>query len=208
LVINESTESSGNIQLGPLKLDTDLLIAPLMDVTTPSFIMLCKHYGGVGQYTMPMVFINQIVAAPKTVRPYAEFVESNRPSSLQIVGSGKSIEDIERAIDILNSYNFDMIDINCGCPARHTCNSGGGASLMKSHRYKDLQTIIRTTIKTSNKPVSVKIRIGWDSEDGLKETVKMIEDEGASFITVHGRLAKQGYSGIVNLDAIKLVKMQ
>ena len=201
-----TSKEKNTIRLGSLKLETDLFIAPLMDVTTPSFIQLCKHYGGVGFYTMPMVFVNQIVAAPKTVRPYAEFVEQSRPSSLQIVGSGKSIEDIERAVDLLNSYDFDLIDINCGCPARHTCNSGGGASLMKSHRYNDLQTLVRTTIKTSNKPVSVKIRVGWDSDEGLKEIVKMIEDEGASFITVHGRVAKQGYSGIVNLDAIKLVK--
>ncbi len=186
-------------------METDLLMAPMMDVTTPSYILLRKHFGGVGMYTLPMVFVNQIVAAPKTIKPFAEFIEKNRPSGIQICGSGRSLEDIKKAIEILNSYDFDLIDINSGCPARHTCNSGGGASLMKPHRHNDLKNLIHTTIKFSNKPVSVKIRTGWDSKEGLKETVEMIENENPIFLTVHGRTAKQNYSGIVDLEAIRKV---
>jgi tRNA-dihydrouridine synthase len=86
-----------NIKLGSLKLETDLLLAPMMDVTTPPYILLCKHYGGLGLYTMPMVFVNQIVAAPKTVKPWMEFVEKNRPCGLQICGSGRGIDHIQHS---------------------------------------------------------------------------------------------------------------
>jgi tRNA-dihydrouridine synthase B len=192
--------------LGSLTFDNDLLIAPLMDVTTPSFVMLRNLYGGVGSYVMPMVFINQIVAAPKTIIPIAEFVEKVRPSGIQICGSGRSSEHIKIAVEILNSYSFDFLDINSGCPARHTCRSGGGASLLQSHRFNDYRNFIKNTVKYSNKPVSVKIRTGWDSTEMLKGIVRMIEEENAEFLTVHGRLAKQGYSGIVDLRSIKNVK--
>jgi len=192
--------------LGPLNLSSDLLLAPMMDITTPSYVLLIKYFGGLGLYSMPMVFINQISQAPKTMRPILEFAEKHSPSSVQICGSGKSYETIHEALDVLNSYNFSVLDLNAGCPARHTCNSGGGASLMKPHRYKDLHHLIQSTIKLSTKPVSVKIRAGWDSKDGLDQIVRMIEEEGAIFLTIHGRLAKQGYSGVVDIETIKHVK--
>ncbi len=195
-----------SVKLGSLELSSDLLLAPMMDVTTPSYVQMINHYGGLGLYSMPMVFINQISQAPKTVKPVLEFAEKNTPSSIQICGSGKSYETIKEALDILNSYNFSVIDVNSGCPARHTCNSGGGASLMKPHRFKDLQHLIHSTIKLSNKPVSVKIRTGWDSKDGMESIIKMVQEEGAIFLTIHGRLAKQGYSGVVDLRSIKLAK--
>ncbi|MBN2156180.1 MAG: tRNA-dihydrouridine synthase family protein [Candidatus Lokiarchaeota archaeon] len=195
-----------NVNLGPLKLSSDLILAPMMDVTTPSYILMIQHYGGLGFYSIPMVFVNQISQAPKTVKPVLEFAEKNIPSSVQICGSGKSYETIKMALDVLNSYDFSIVDVNAGCPARHTCNSGGGASLMKPHRFQDLQYLVHSIAKHSNKPVSVKIRTGWDSKDGLEGIVKMIEDEGASFLTIHGRLAKDGYSGTVDLDSIKKVK--
>jgi tRNA-dihydrouridine synthase B len=197
-----------NVKLGSLRLSSDLLLAPMMDVTTPSYVMMIESFGGLGLYSMPMVFINQIAQAPKTIRPVLEFAESHTPSSVQICGSGKSHETIKEALDILNSYNFTVLDINCGCPARHTCNSGGGASLMKSHRFNDLHHLIHSTISLSNKPVSVKIRTGWDSKRGLDQIIKMVEDEGAIFLTVHGRLAKQGYSGVVDIQSIKHTKEQ
>ncbi|MHA1897267.1 MAG: tRNA dihydrouridine synthase [Promethearchaeota archaeon] len=203
---NISENNETELRLGRLRLKNDLILAPMMDVTTPSYISLIKYYNGLGLYILPMVFVNQIVAAPKTIRPWLEYAEEERPSGVQIVASGKSVEQIEMAMDILNSYEFDIIDINCGCPAKHTTRSGGGASLLKPHRFNDLQTLIKTTQNRSNKPVSIKIRIGWDSKEGLPELIRLINDFGLEYITVHGRYARQGYSGSVDYDAIKLVK--
>ncbi|MHA1340304.1 MAG: tRNA-dihydrouridine synthase [Promethearchaeota archaeon] len=200
--------SSRIIKLGPLTLNSDLILAPMMDVTTPSYISTCKNFGGLGFYIYPMIFINQIAAAPKTVIPHMEFVEKSRPSAVQICGNGRSIEIIKKAIDILNSYNFDVIDINGGCPARHTCNSGGGASLLKPHRFNDFKNLVHNTIKLSNKPVSVKIRIGWTNKEGLEEICRLVQDEGAIFLTVHGRFASQNYSREVDLNSIKKIKEQ
>lgn len=192
-----------SIRLGPLKLESDLLLAPMMDVTTPSYILLCKHYGGLGLYTIPMIFVNQVAAAPKTVRPHLEFIEKNRPSGLQICGSGKEIEPIEKAVQFIDSYDFDFLDINCGCPARHTCNSGGGASLMKDGRIQDVIRLIETTMKNTSKPVSIKIRLGWSSTEHLEEFVRLVNEYDFAWLTVHGRLATQKYRGIVDIDSIR-----
>jgi len=194
------------IKIGPLELNSDLILAPMMDVTTPSYILTCRYFGGLGTFIYPMVFMNQIVSAPKTIIPHMEFIEKTRPCGIQVCGNGRSIEIIKKSMDILNSYNFDFLDINAGCPARHTCNSGGGASLLKPHRFNDFKNLISGVLKYSNKPVSVKIRIGWNSKDGLEDICKFIQDEGVSFLTIHARYAIQNYSGLVDLNIIKYIK--
>ena len=100
------------MKLGLLDLPTDLILAPLMDVTTPSFRNLVWNQGGVGLVVTPMVFVQQIAAAPKTILPHMEHIEKLRPSSVQIVASGKSPEQIKTALDILESYQFDILGHN------------------------------------------------------------------------------------------------
>src|SRR6056297_1416240 len=102
--------------LGKLELETDLILAPMMDIGTPSFRQLVMDYGGVGMIYTPMLFINQMVIAPKTILPQLEMIEEQRPAAVQIVGSGKDEDRLKEAIEILNTYDFDVLDINSGCP--------------------------------------------------------------------------------------------
>ncbi len=200
------------MKLGSIELPTDLLLAPLMDVTTPSFRQLICDLGGVGMVVTPMVFVQQIALAPKTVLPHLEHIENQSPASVQIVASGRNVEHIKKAIDFLSSFQFDILDINGGCPATHTMKSGGGGALLRDYfREGDksrFQKIIETAIKFSSRPVSVKTRLGYEREDEILEICKMIENCGAEFLTIHGRTVKQKYHGEINFDIIKQVKNQ
>jgi len=200
------------LKLGSIELPTDLLLAPLMDVTTPSFRQLICDLGGVGLVVTPMVFVQQIALAPKTVLPHLEHIENQSPASVQIVASGRNEEHIKKAIDFLSSFQFDILDINGGCPATHTMKSGGGGALLRDfNREGDIsrfQKIIESAIKFSSRPVSVKTRLGYEKEDEILEISKMIEKCGAEFLTIHGRTVKQKYHGEINFDIIRQVKNQ
>ncbi len=198
------------MKLGSIELPTDLLLAPLMDVTTPSFRQLIYDLGGVGMVVTPMVFVQQIALAPKTVLPHLEHIEKQTPAAVQIVASGRNEEHIKKAIDFLSSFEFDILDINGGCPAPHTMKSGGGGALIRDFKCEGnksrFQKIIESAIKFSSRPVSVKTRLGYEREDEILEFCKMIENCGAEFLTIHGRTVKQKYSGEINFDIIKQIK--
>ena len=198
------------MKLGTIELPTDLLLAPLMDVTTPSFRNLVYNMGGVGMVVTPMVFVQQIAVAPKTVLPHLEHIEKQRPAAVQIVASGRNEEHIKKAIDFLSSFEFDILDINGGCPAPHTMKSGGGGALLRDY-YREgdksrFQKIIESTLKFSSRPVSVKTRLGFEKNDDIIDISKMIESCGVEFLTIHGRTVKQKYKGNVNFEIIKKVK--
>ncbi len=194
------------MKLGPLEINTDKILAPMMDITDPPFQALVQSYGGVGMVVVPMVFINQIEAAPKTVIPFLEDAEKRRPSGVQIVGSGRDKGVIQKAIEILNMFDFDAVDINAGCPARRTCSSGGGCSLIQDLSDERLKTMIEVSIKHSNKPVTVKTRLGWENADQFLEIAKFIEDAGAEVLTIHGRTRAQGYGDQVDYEKIAQIK--
>lgn len=194
------------MKLGSLDLQTDLLMAPMMDVTFPPVQELCRKYGGVGIVVTPMIFVNQIHKAPKTVKPILEYAEKQRPIGIQIVSSGRDKDAMASTIDLLNSYNFDFVDINSGCPARHTCGSGGGCNLIRYIDDGRLQSIVEYSVKHSNKPVSVKFRLGWSSSNECVEIARKIESWNPDFVTIHGRIGTQGYSGEVDYDSIKKIK--
>ena len=181
-----------------------------MDVTTPSFRQLICDLGGVGMVVTPMVFVQQIALSPKTVLPHLEHIENQSPASVQIVASGRNEDHIKKAIDFLSSFQFDILDINGGCPATHTMKSGGGGALLRDYKrdgsINRFQKIIESAIKFSSRPVSVKTRLGYEKEDDILEFCKMIENSGAEFLTIHGRTVKQKYQGEINFDIIKQVK--
>ena len=198
------------MKLGSIEIPTDLLLAPLMDVTTPSFRQLICDLGGVGLVVTPMVFVQQIALAPKTVLPHLEHIENQSPASVQIVASGRNEEHIKKAIDFLSSFQFDILDINGGCPATHTMKSGGGGALLRDYNREGsvsrFQKIIEAAIKYSSRPVSVKTRLGYEKVDEILEICKMIENSGAEFLTIHGRTVKQKYHSEINYDVIRQVK--
>jgi tRNA-dihydrouridine synthase B len=194
------------MRLGPLELSSDLVLAPMMDITTPSFRLLIKHLGGVGLIVTPMVFVSQISAAPKTLGPHLEFIEKQRPCAVQIVASGRNSQQIQDAIEFLESYQFDILDINAGCPAPHTMTSGGGGALLKKGEQGRLISVVEKCLKFSSRPVSLKTRLGYENVTQIRETMQLLHQFPLAFLTLHGRTVKQKYSGDVNLDLIKEIK--
>ncbi len=187
---------------------TDLILAPMMDVITPSFRQLIRDYGGVGLIVTPMVFVQQIAFSPKTVAPLLETVEHERPAGIQIVASGRNDDFLKKTLEFLESYQFDVLDINAGCPAFHTMKSGGGGSLIKDLSDGRLQNILNLTTKFSSYPVSLKTRLGYDNDTTIFEVSKMAENAGMAYLTIHGRMVSQNYGGTVNIERIAEVKQQ
>lgn len=200
------------MKLGSIDLPTDLILAPMMDTMTPSFRNLIMQQGGVGMIVTPMIFVQQVAAAPKTAIPHLEHIEKQRPSSVQIVASGRNPDHIKKALDFLSSYKFDVLDINGGCPAPHTMKSGGGGGLLRDfHREKSisrLQNVVDDCIKYSHTPVSLKTRLGYENETDILEIGKRLEDSGILFLTLHGRTVGQKYRGTANYEIIRKVKDQ
>jgi tRNA-dihydrouridine synthase B len=136
-----------------------------------------------------------------------ETLEQERPAAIQIVASGRNEEYLKTCIEFLESYNFDVLDINAGCPAHHTMKSGGGGNLIRDLSDGRLQTLFNICTKFSSKPVSVKTRIGHDMNKAtILEVAKMAQNAGLAYITLHGRTVDQMYAGTVNLEMIREVK--
>lgn len=130
--------------------------------------------------------------------------EYERPSAVQIFGSKKQV--ISETIKKLNEdENIDIIDINMGCPAPKLVKNGDGAGLLLD--LKNVEEIIKEAVKVSNKPITVKTRKGFNEERITAiEVAKIAEENGVSFITIHGRTREEYYSGKSDLDIIKKVK--
>lgn len=130
--------------------------------------------------------------------------EYERPSAVQIFGSKKQV--ISETIKKLNEdENIDIIDINMGCPAPKLVKNGDGAGLLLD--LKNVEGIIKEAVKVSNKPITVKTRKGFNEERITAiEVAKIAQENGVSFITIHGRTREEYYSGKADLDIIKKVK--
>jgi len=125
------------------------------------------------------------------------------PVSLQLVGY--DIESMVQAAELLGETNADIIDINMGCPVLKIYKNGSGAALARDPKYA--ADIVRAVVQRVNKPVTVKFRKGWDDDNvNAVEVAKAVEQAGARMVTVHGRTAKQLYSGQADWSIITRVK--
>ncbi|MFX1296688.1 MAG: tRNA dihydrouridine synthase, partial [Promethearchaeota archaeon] len=130
-------------------------------------------------------------------------IPKERPISIQLIGNNPKI--MAKAMDLLESYNFDGFDLNLGCPSPEAIQDGIGGALLK--KPEKIRPLLITMLNATNKAISAKIRIGFDyfSINAL-DIAELIEQEGADFLTIHGRTVKAKYSGEINLDIIRNVK--
>ena len=127
----------------------------------------------------------------------------DRPLGVQLLGNNE--EHVLKAIDILDGYEFDLLDFNAACPTAKITRNGKGAALLREPRK--LQYLLKMLVCRSKTPVTVKIRAGWDSDSiNAKEVALYAEDAGVSALFIHGRTKTQGYSGTVDYQVIKEVK--
>lgn len=193
-----------SFKLGNYEVTNKLILAPMAGVSNSPFRLLAREYGA-GVVFAEMVSDKGIFFQnPKTLELlYMTNVE--KPAAQQIFGSNLETM-VEAAIFIDQNSNCDFIDINMGCPVPKVAIAAqAGASLMKDP--EKIYEIVKAIKEKVTKPVTVKIRSGWDETSvNAVEVAKMIEKAGASAITVHARTRAQGYSGEPDLDVIKSVK--
>lgn len=189
------------MKIGNLNIKKKLFLAPMCDVTSLPFRLICKKYGAAIVYT-EMINADAYIMESARTKKRAHFLEEERPIGIQIVGS--DIQKLQKAaIKVEKELNPDIIDINLGCPAYNVMKTGSGSSILKDIRK--LALIVNTISSSIEIPLTCKIRILPDDNDTLK-AAKIIEKSGAALLTVHGRTAGQGYGGKANWNIIKQIK--
>ena len=190
------------LAIGNVVLDNPYVLAPMAGVTDLPFRLLCREQG-VGLLCMEMVSAKAIQYNNKNTKALLEIHPEEPPVSLQLFGSEPDeISEIAKQIEELP---FSILDINMGCPVPKIVKNGEGSALMKNPKL--VHEIVSKTVKAIQKPVTVKIRKGFDDTCiNAVEIAKIIEDAGAAAVAVHGRTREQYYSGKADWDIIRQVK--
>tara|TARA_B100000700_G_C15026998_1_gene848692 strand:+ start:1393 stop:2379 length:987 start_codon:yes stop_codon:yes gene_type:complete len=188
----------GNLELG----EFPLLLAPMEDVSDPPFRKLCKRGGADIMFTEFISSEGLIRHATKSVQKLDIF-EFERPIGIQIFGN--DIDSMKEATKIASSVQPDIIDINYGCPVKKVTCKGAGAGILK-----DIPKMVKMTseiVKSTNLPVTVKTRLGWDEKTKyIVEVAERLQDVGIKAISIHGRTRKQMYKGNADWELIREVK--
>lgn len=190
------------LQIGNVTLDNNLILAPMAGVTDLPFRLLCKEQGA-GLLCMEMVSAKAILYKNKNTEELLSIDSRENPVSLQFFGSDPAIMgEIAKQIE---ERPFDILDINMGCPVPKVVNNGDGSALMKNPLLAG--KIIEATAKAIKKPVTVKIRKGFDDAHvNAVEMAHIAQESGAAAVAVHGRTREQYYSGKADWDIIRQVK--
>lgn len=190
------------LKIGNVTLENDLILGPMAGVTDLPFRLLCKEQGA-GLLCMEMVSAKGIMYNNKNTKFLLTIDEREHPVSLQLFGSDADI--ISEQAKRIEELPFDILDINMGCPVPKVVNNGDGSALMKNPVLAG--EIIEKTARAIKKPVTVKIRKGFDEEHiNAVEMAHIAEESGAAAVAVHGRTREQYYSGKADWEIIRQVK--
>ena len=190
------------LKIGNLELNNNIILAPMAGVTDMPFRMICKKYGNPGLLCNEMVSSKAISYKDEKTLEMLKFDEAERPISMQIFGSDAEI--MGEAAKYIEQF-ADIIDINMGCPAPKVVKNGDGSKLLLD--LENVKRIIETVRKSIEKPLTVKIRKGWDQEHIVAtEVAKIAEEAGADAIIVHGRTRDEYYAGMSDWNIIRDVK--
>lgn len=190
------------LRIGNVILDNNLILAPMAGVCDLPFRVLCKEQGA-GLLCMEMVSAKGIYYRNKNTEILLTTAPEERPVSLQLFGADAHI--MSEMAKRIEERPFDILDINMGCPVPKVVNNGEGSALMKQPRL--VFEIVSEIVKAIHKPVTVKIRKGFDDDHvNAVEIARIAEEAGASAVAVHGRTREQYYSGKADWDIIRQVK--
>ena len=193
----------GNIELpDPLGINFPLLLAPMEDVSDPPFRAVCKDNGADLMYTEFISSEGLIRDAIKS-RKKLDIFDYERPVGIQIFGGDE--ESLSMAARIVEVTNPDLLDINFGCPVKKVALRGAGAGVLK-----DIDLMVRLTsavVRSTNLPVTVKTRLGWDDNTrNIEEVAERLQDVGIKALAIHGRTRTQMYKGAADWTLIGKVK--
>lgn len=190
------------LTIGKVILENNIILAPMAGVCDLPFRVLCKEQGA-GLLCMEMVSAKGIYYRNKNTEILLRTVPEERPVSLQLFGADPDI--MSEMAKRIEERPFDILDINMGCPVPKVVNNGEGSALMKQPKL--VYEIVSKVAKAIQKPVTVKIRKGFDDAHiNAVEIAKIAEEAGAAAVAVHGRTREQYYSGKADWDIIRQVK--
>ncbi len=196
-VINMSKLTIGNVSL-----DNNVILAPMAGVTDLPFRLLCREQGA-GLICMEMVSAKAIFYNNRNTEELMEIHPQEKPVSLQLFGSEPDI--LSEMAKKIEDRPFDILDLNMGCPVPKVVNNGEGSALMKDPVL--VEKILTALVKAIQKPVTVKIRKGFDETCvNAVEIARIAESCGVAAVAVHGRTRQQYYSGKADWDVIAAVK--
>lgn len=192
------------LQIGNVTLKNNLILGPMAGVTDLPFRLLCAEQGA-GLLCMEMVSAKAILYNNKNTRAMLTIDEREHPVSLQLFGSDPQIMgDIARRLED-EGVPFDILDINMGCPVPKVVNNGEGSALMRQPLLAG--QIVEAMARATSRPVTVKIRKGFDDEHvNAPEMAYIAQESGAAAVAVHGRTREQYYSGKADWSIIRRVK--
>ena len=180
-----------------------LVLSPMAGVTDSPFRRIARRCGKVGLIVTEFISVEGLTRGNIRSHDMMKFTPEERPIAIQIFGYDEV--RMRWAAEIAEETGADFVDINCGCPARKVINGGGGSNLLRD--LPQLRKILTEVKKAISIPMTVKIRAGWDDKSiNCVEVAKLIEDCGASMVTLHGRTRVQGYSGYANWDLVREIK--
>ena len=190
------------LQIGNVTLENNLILAPMAGVSDLPFRLLCREQGA-GLVCMEMVSAKAILYKNRNTEELLTIDPKEHPVSLQLFGSDPDI--ISEIAKQIEERPFDILDLNMGCPVPKVVNNGDGSALMKNPRLAG--EIIEQTARAIKKPLTVKIRKGFDDAHvNAVELAHIAQESGAAAVAVHGRTREQYYAGHADWDIIRQVK--
>jgi len=188
----------GSIELGR----RPLLLAPMEDVSDPPFRALCKRYGADIVYT-EFISSGGLVHEAKDSLMKLDIRENERPVGIQIFGG--DLDQVRSATKLVDQVKPDIIDINFGCPVRKVVCKEAGAGILRN--LPKMEKITRIVVESTERPVTVKTRLGWDdSSIDIVNVARMLEQCGIQALAVHARTRKQMYSGSARWEFLKAIR--
>src|SRR5882672_462747 len=187
------------MKIGSVDLASPFAIAPMAGMTDTAFRRLVKRHGGCGLVVTEMVSAEGLVRGIDRTLEYAEYTDEERPIAIQIFGGDP--DKMAAAAQIVEGMGADIVDVNMGCPVPKIAKHNAGCSLMREPAHA--ASVIAAMTKAVKIPVTVKMRAGWsDEERNAPRLARLVQDAGASAVTVHGRTAAQSYTGLADWDLV------
>ena len=190
------------MQIGNLEIKNNVILAPMAGVTDLPFRLLCKEQG-CGMLYSEMVSAKAILYNNKNTEELLRVTPGENPIAVQLFGADPHI--MAEIAKIIEERSFDTIDINMGCPVPKVVNNGEGSALMKNPKL--VGEIVSAMVKAVKKPITVKIRKGFNDQlVNAPEIAHIIQESGGAADAVHGRTREEYYSGTADWDIIRQVK--
>lgn len=191
------------MKLGNLTIKNNFFLAPLKEVTTTPYRRFCRKFYDLGLVCVPMLYTKSIETNSQSTSFDLYKIEEEKPISVQLIGGDP--EALRSSINFLESYRFQVLDINAGCPSKRSINAKEGGYLLNN--LTRLHSLIRIAVKYSTRPISLKIRIGVERPNKIEDMVNLINKSGLDFLIVHGRTVKDRFNtSKLNLNYIKQLK--